>query len=86
MQMLLSFITTFKYVEGNPVKAKVPLRRSRRNRKNADKTHSTPSNTPADDEAVQNPIDNEEPSGIALCLTKNVEYTCIENYIFLLLQ
>ena len=86
MQMLLSFIKTFKYVEGNPVKAKVALRRSRRNRKDADKTHSTPSNTPADDEAVQNPIDNEEPSGIAFCLTKNVEYTCTENYIFLLLQ
>ena len=51
--MLLSFITTFKYFEGNPVKAKVPLRWSRRNRKNADKTHSTPSNTPADDEAVK---------------------------------
>ena len=81
--MLLSFITTFKYFEGNPVKAKV--RRSRRNRNNADKTHSTPSNTPADDEAVQNPIDNEEPSGIALYLEKNVEYTCTENYIFLLL-
>ena len=85
--MLLSFITTFKYFEGNPVKAKVPLRGSRRNRKNADKTHSTPSNTPADDEAIQNPIDNEEPSGIALYLKKNVEYTCTENYyIFLLLQ
>ena len=70
MQMLLSFITTFKYFEGNPVKAKVPLRRSCRNRNNADKTHSTPSNTPADDEAVQNPIDDEEPSGIALYLEK----------------
>ena len=86
MQMLLSFITTFKYFEGNPVKAKVPLRRSRRNRKNAVKTHSTPSNTPADDEAIQNPIDNEESSGIALYLEKNVEYTYTENYIFLLLQ
>ena len=84
--MLLSFITTFKYFEGNPVKANVPLRRSHRNRKNTDKTHSTPSNTDADDEAVQNPIDNEEPSGIALYLEKNVEYTCTENYIFLLLQ
>ena len=50
------------------------------------KTHSTPSNTHADDEAVQNPIDNEKPSGIALYLEKNVEYTCTENYIFLLLQ
>ena len=58
------------------MKAKVPIRRSRRNTKNADKTHSTPSNTPADDKAIQNPIDNEEPSGIALCFTKNVEYTC----------
>ena len=86
MQMLLSFITTFKYFEGNPVKANVPLRRSRRNRKNADKTHSTPSNTDSDDEAIQNPIDNEEPSGIALYLEKNVEYTCTKNYIFLLLQ
>ena len=86
MEMLLSLITTFKYFEGNPVKAKVPLRWSHRNRKNADKTHSTPSNTPADDEAVQNPIDNEEPSGIALYLKKNVEYTGTENYIFSLLQ
>ena len=70
--MSLSFIRTFKYFEGNPVKAKVPIRRSRRNTKNADKTHSTPSNTPADDEAVQNPIDNEEPSGIALDLEKKM--------------
>ena len=53
--MLLSFITTFKYFEGNPVKAKVPIRCSCRNTKNADKTHSTPSNTPADDEAIQKP-------------------------------
>ena len=58
MQLLLYFITTFKYFEGNPVKANVPIRRSRRSTKNPDKTHSTPSNTPADDEAVQNPIDN----------------------------
>ena len=86
MQMLLYFITTFKYFEGNPVKAKVPIRRSRRNTKNPDKTDSTPSNTPPDDEAVPNPIDNEEPSGSALCFTKTVEYTCTENYIFLLFQ
>ena len=84
--MLLSFITTFKYFEGNPVKANVPLRGLSRNRKNADKTHSTPSNTPADDEAIQNPIDNEEQSGIALCFTKNLEYICTDYYIFLLLQ
>ena len=86
MQMLLYFITTLKYFEGNPVKAKVPIRRLRRNTKNPDKTDSTPSNTPPDDEAIPNPIDNEEPSGSAFCFTKTVEYTCTENYIFLLLQ
>ena len=68
------------------MKAKVPIRRSCRNTKNPDKTDSTPSNTAPDNEAVPNPIDNEEPSGSALCFTETVEYTCTDNYIFLLLQ